>query len=84
MILQKKCIILSYLFVLFQVPVLSRLLGRMVGLSPLTITLCPLLTLLTLLLHTADPVSANSDTSGPVFIQEPPNNVDFSNTTGSL
>jgi len=26
---------------------------------------------------------ASSDTSGPVFIQEPPNNVDFSNTTGT-
>merc|ERR1719461_1247510 len=28
-------------------------------------------------------VSGQSDTSGPVFIQEPPNNVDFSNTTGT-
>ena len=25
----------------------------------------------------------NSDTSGPVFIEEPPNQVDFSNTTGT-
>ena len=28
-------------------------------------------------------VRGQSDTSGPVFIQEPPNNVDFSNTTGT-
>ena len=28
-------------------------------------------------------VLGQSDTSGPVFIQEPPNNVDFSNTTGT-
>ncbi|TRY78805.1 hypothetical protein TCAL_07586 [Tigriopus californicus] len=28
-------------------------------------------------------VSAQSDTSGPVFIQEPPNQMDFSNTTGT-
>ena len=26
---------------------------------------------------------AQSDTNGPVFIQEPPNQVDFSNTTGT-
>ena len=28
------------------------------------------------------PVLGQTDTSGPVFIQEPPNYVDFSNTTG--
>ena len=28
-------------------------------------------------------VSAQSDVSGPVFVQEPPNQVDFSNTTGA-
>ena len=28
-------------------------------------------------------VRGQSDTSGPVFIQEPPNQVDFSNTTGT-
>ena len=28
-------------------------------------------------------VYGESDTSGPVFIQEPPNQVDFSNTTGT-
>ena len=27
-------------------------------------------------------VGQHADTSGPVFIQEPPNQVDFSNTTG--
>ena len=27
--------------------------------------------------------SAQSDVSGPVFVQEPPNQVDFSNTTGA-
>jgi hypothetical protein len=29
------------------------------------------------------PALGSSDTGGPVFIQEPPNNVDFSNTTGN-
>ena len=29
-------------------------------------------------------VAAQSDMSGPVFIQEPPNNKDFSNTTGKF
>ena len=28
-------------------------------------------------------VSAQSDVSGPVFVQEPPNQMDFSNTTGA-
>lgn len=28
-------------------------------------------------------VAQHADTSGPVFIQEPPNQVDFSNTTGT-
>jgi hypothetical protein len=28
-------------------------------------------------------VAAQSDVSGPVFVQEPPNQVDFSNTTGA-
>ena len=28
-------------------------------------------------------VTAQSDVSGPVFVQEPPNQVDFSNTTGA-
>merc|ERR1719397_515082 len=36
-----------------------------------------------LLLLLSQLVRGQSDTSGPVFIQEPPNNVDFSNTTGT-
>jgi len=34
-------------------------------------------------LVTQNIVRGQTDTSGPVFIQEPPNNVDFSNTTGT-
>lgn len=29
-------------------------------------------------------VSAEDDTAGPVFLKEPPNRVDFSNTTGAV
>ena len=29
-------------------------------------------------------VTCQQDLSGPVFIQEPPNNVDFSNSTGKV
>ena len=32
--------------------------------------------------HLLSAVGQHADTSGPVFIQEPPNQVDFSNTTG--
>ena len=36
-----------------------------------------------LLLNLLYLVACQTDTSGPVFIQEPPNYVDFSNTTGT-
>ncbi|XP_031351172.1 Down syndrome cell adhesion molecule-like protein Dscam2 isoform X16 [Photinus pyralis] len=42
-------------------------------------TLC-ISTLLTLLVF----VSAEDDTVGPVFVREPPNRIDFSNTTGAV
>ena len=38
---------------------------------------------LMLLFHIPFSVSAQSDVSGPIFVQEPPNQVDFSNSTGA-
>ena len=58
---------------LFQ-PLLSLYLNMVGGLLRAVL-------LLHLLLHQS--VYCSSSTSGPVFIQEPPNYVDFSNTTGT-